>query len=184
MPSKDRIFNAVSQAWCRVRGSAGTGGKVPTSLPAGQTHILVVVHSGRNAFARIDVLPGRSAGGRGDVRCLCGLAEVDEDARDPLSVTNAISRIGCPQRGQRSRCGRATSHRTQRALRTRPWGPSFLLLAEIRKAIPAEACRQKPNGRRARERLRFRGPGPRRNWLRLGVGFRPHERSVRAGGSR
>jgi hypothetical protein len=74
--------------------------------------------------------------------------------------------------------------RTQRALRTRPCGPSFLLLAEIRKAIPAEACRQKPNGCRARERLRFRGPGPRRNWLRLGVGFRPHERSVRACGSR
>jgi len=35
----------------------------------------------RIAFARIEVrLPGRTAGGRGDVRCLGGLAEVAEDA--------------------------------------------------------------------------------------------------------
>ena len=70
--------------------------RAPTSSPAGQSHTRRV-----RGLLRTDVspsgvyevlLPGKTAGGRGDERCLGGLAEVDEDARgsNRLSVTKAI----------------------------------------------------------------------------------------------
>jgi hypothetical protein len=49
------------------------------------------------------LLPGRTAGGRGDVRCLCGLAEYARmRVIDPLSVkgdqSHRLPTAGAPQR--------------------------------------------------------------------------------------
>jgi hypothetical protein len=59
----------------------------------------------RIAFARIEaLLPARTASGRLDVRCLGGLAEVAQDARDRSAIDNEADQsprlptAGAPQR--------------------------------------------------------------------------------------
>ena len=94
---------------CASRGAAtaGTGGTAPTSSPAAQTQ-----PSGRGSV-RASGPPSRLSksssqeedrGRPGDVRCLCGLPEVGEDARDRSTVgdegdqSQRLPTAGAPQR--------------------------------------------------------------------------------------
>ncbi len=112
-----RCLDASAPVRVEVRRPAGTGGEALTSSRADRTRTRVGLAE-VSALAGFEVLlPGRTAGGRRDVRCLCGLAEVGEDARDRSAVgdegddPHRLPTAGAPQRGDCINAGE--QHRPQ-----------------------------------------------------------------------